>query len=204
MAKQPYAPSTSDASVRKATGRTWAEWFAYLNGWATPAHDHKAVAAHLASIGVPPWWSQMVTVEWERSTGRRAVHQTTRGFEAQVSKSVPATPEECWEAFAKKSAAQKWLGPDCTAELKAGGAWRDPNGVATVSSATKPRRIGLSWTAHGRRKAHRVEVQFLPTKSGSTSVRITHSGLASERAVEASKAMWRPLLERLRLHLAPT
>ncbi len=199
-----YTPSTSDDAVCKATGRTWREWFAYLNSWATPETGHKEAAAHLASIGVPMWWSQMVTVEWERHTGRRAVHQTTRGFEAQVSRTVAASPEDSWAAFSRQAALHKWMGAGCRAELKEGGAWRDPHGAGTVTSATRPRRVGISWTANGGTKPQRLELQFFPNKAGGTSVRITHSGLKGDKEVAASKAIWKPLLDRLRDHFQPT
>ena len=91
-----YTPKTSDDAVKAKTGKTWAEWFALLDRWGAAAKGHQATATWLHDEqGVPDWWSQMVTVEYERARGLRAVGQRTTGdWEATLQRTVPAGAAE--------------------------------------------------------------------------------------------------------------
>jgi len=188
--------SMSDESVQKATGRVWSEWFAYLDKWAKKDTTHKEVAQHLSGIGVKPWWSQMVTVEWERHAGKRAVNQTTRGYEVGVSRTVPATAEECEKHFATTAAFAKWMGKGSKVSLKTK-SWSDPHGSGTITSTLAGKRMCIAWTPNGTERKEKLEVQFFPTKTGKTSVRITHTGLASSGDVERRRTDWGEALDRL-------
>src|SRR3712207_3275274 len=67
-----YVPRMSDDAVRRATGRGWDEWFAVLDAWDAAEHEHKAIATWLGSEhGVPGWWAQGITVEYEKARGLR-------------------------------------------------------------------------------------------------------------------------------------
>src|SRR5688572_6082563 len=59
----------SDEAVKKATGRDWAAWVKTLD--AAQAHEkpHREIAAYVSSLGTPDWWSQGVTVGYERIRG---------------------------------------------------------------------------------------------------------------------------------------
>lgn len=89
-------PETSDASVRAATGLGWDEWCALIESWEGRDGGHTAVAAHLRDAhGVDSWWSQAITVGWERITGRRAAHQRPDGtFTAGRSRTLSIDPDD--------------------------------------------------------------------------------------------------------------
>src|SRR5262249_32186840 len=77
-AKQAYVPSMADAAVKAKTGKDWAGWFGLLDRAGAKKLEHKQIAQVLRKDhGVPSWWSQMVTVEYERSRGMRERHETT-------------------------------------------------------------------------------------------------------------------------------
>ena len=53
----------SDAAVRKATGKGWAEWIRVLDRKGAKKMTHREIAAWLAAAKhTGPWWSQMLTV----------------------------------------------------------------------------------------------------------------------------------------------
>jgi len=93
-----YKPKTSDAAVEKATGKSWSEWFSILDRAGAKKMPHIEIARHVydkylgkKKTKLAPdvakkggWWSQMVTVEYERSRGMRAVNQTSSGFNVSV------------------------------------------------------------------------------------------------------------------------
>ncbi len=81
-------PETSDDAVTAATGRGWDQWIDVIERWDGDGDDHAAVASYLeAEQGLDGWWSQTVTVGFERITGRRLPHQRADGTFA-VSKSA--------------------------------------------------------------------------------------------------------------------
>lgn len=92
-------PEMSDESIQEGTGRGWDEWCEIIDAWraAADSHDgytsewdHRATAIRLRSeLGVKPWWSQGVTVGYERITGIRLPGQMPDGtFTANKSKTI--------------------------------------------------------------------------------------------------------------------
>jgi hypothetical protein len=71
----------SDNAVRTKTGKTWAEWFSVLDKTGAQKMKHSEIAEPLhAKHACPPWWSQMVTVGYERARCLREKHQTATGY----------------------------------------------------------------------------------------------------------------------------
>jgi hypothetical protein len=68
------------AKVLAATGKTPDDWLAILDERGARELPHKDIARLLqADYGVPGWWSQSVTVEYERRIGRRQKGQRQNG-----------------------------------------------------------------------------------------------------------------------------
>ena len=58
--------------MRNATGKGHGEWFGLLDAWGATDHSHTEIARWLnAEHGVPGWWSQNITVNYERARGMR-------------------------------------------------------------------------------------------------------------------------------------
>jgi hypothetical protein len=83
-------PEVPDSSVIENTGRSWNDWCDLLDADPVAADGHAAVAAWLAAEhGLDGWWSQAVTIGWERITGRRVPGQLSDGtFAANKSKTM--------------------------------------------------------------------------------------------------------------------
>jgi hypothetical protein len=90
-----------DTPVKRATGRELHEWFAILDEHEARDLPHRDIAQLLSSeYDVPGWWSQNVTVEYEKHIGRRETGQTQRGdYEATVTKTFPGTMDEVLERW---------------------------------------------------------------------------------------------------------
>jgi hypothetical protein len=56
----------SDASVKEATGCTWDRWVRTLDRAGAAEKSHREIAKIVAFFGTPSWWTQMVTVGYER------------------------------------------------------------------------------------------------------------------------------------------
>ncbi len=83
-------PEVPDESVQETTGRSWNEWCDLIDASAAGVEGHQAVARWLAGDhGLDGWWSQAVTIGWERITGRRVPGQLTDGsFAANKSRTM--------------------------------------------------------------------------------------------------------------------
>ena len=83
-------PEHPDESVIEHTGKSWNQWCDLIDTWPEAADGHAAVAARvLEEFDVTGWWSQGITVGWERITGRRLVNQMSDGtFTAAVSRTI--------------------------------------------------------------------------------------------------------------------
>lgn len=87
-------PEVTDQAVIEATGASWDQWCDLIDAWSGSADGHAAVAQHLAAEhDLDPWWSQTVTVGWERITGVRLPYQRADGtFSAGKSATIPGDP----------------------------------------------------------------------------------------------------------------
>ena len=74
---------------------------------------HQAIAVYLhEQHNLPAWWSQEVTVGYERIRGLREEHQTPRGYQVSVSKTLPVATESLYEASTGEETRRRWLGGD--------------------------------------------------------------------------------------------
>src|SRR6266550_4044322 len=100
----------SDASVRKATGKTWAEWVRVLDDAGSASKPHRQIARFVRMLGTPDWWSQTVTVGYERIRGLRDKGQRRGGgYEASKSRTFAVPVARLYAAFANARTRGRWL-----------------------------------------------------------------------------------------------
>jgi hypothetical protein len=163
----------ADATIKKQTGRDWAEWVRVLD--AKGLTVHRDIAEHVHSIGVPDWWAQTVTVGYERIKGLRAIGQRRSGtWEANKSKTFSAPAETVFKAWTDTRKRKKWL-PE---KLK-------------IRSATSPKSIRIAWP-----DGTTVAVWF-QAKGAKTSAGVQHIGLKSKDDADRLKQFWSERLETL-------
>jgi hypothetical protein len=173
-----------NASVFKATGRTWEEWLKVLDRAGAKAMAHRDIAALLnRKFSLTSWWSQMVTVGYEQARGLRKVHQQASGFAANASRTMAAAIDKLFHAWHDPAARAQWL-KDAPVEVK---------------RATKGRSMRIKWTQNGSD----VDVGFTAKGPGKTSVQVSHGKLASAAEVARQKAFWKDALSRLEAMFEP-
>ncbi|MCC6661853.1 MAG: hypothetical protein IT437_13315 [Phycisphaerales bacterium] len=85
---------------RCAGRRDWAQWFTVLEEAGARTMPHAEIAGYLArEHAVRPWWSQMVTVNYEQRVLGRARHEKGGKFEVSVSRVVAAPVAAAYRAF---------------------------------------------------------------------------------------------------------
>jgi hypothetical protein len=103
----------SEERLRTQTGRGWEEWFDLLDTWDAESLGHTEIARRVGEQpGVPGWYAQAVAMSYERARGLRAIGQRTGsdGFVAGVSKTIAASAQDVFAAFADPSMRAGWLG----------------------------------------------------------------------------------------------
>ena len=171
-------PGLPDATVLAATGRDWDAWLRILDGIDATAMTHTETAAWLVQEqGVSGWWSQSITVGYERARGLRQVHQRPDGFYVGVSKTFDLDVARLWAAFTDEEVRATWLEPD-----------------AVKLRAATPDRTARFDFKDGR---SRVNAGFVIKGQGRSLVAIEHARLASPEDVESMRVYWRERLGRL-------
>ena len=168
----------SDAAVQAKTGRTWAEWVAVLDAAGAAQMTHRDITQYLhEKHSVPAWWTQMVTVGYERVRGLRDVGQRRGGaYETNKSKTVGAPLAPLFDAFLNPRRRRKWLG---AVDLE-------------VRKATANKTLRLTWD-----DATSVEIYLVAKGAQKSQVTVQHRKIATKSRAEELKRFWTAKLDAL-------
>jgi len=173
----------SDDTIRTNTGHGWREWVEILDAWGAPDKSHTDIARHVHSLGVSEWWSQGVTVQYERIIGRRVVGQRSVGsYSGSASKTIAADVDVLDQAFTNDEVRAAWLEPD-TLSLRSA----SPGKSARFDQTDSPGILAITYSPKG---------------PGKTAVQVQQEGLTSKEAADAFRARWKDRLGDLIRYLA--
>jgi hypothetical protein len=165
----------ADTSMQRATGKGHAEWFAVLDAWGATSHTHTEIARWLSETqATSGWWSQNITVSYERARGMRGRHQMARGFSIGVTRTVATDPDAALTAFTSVAERRRWL-PD--APLR-----------------QRPTRAALIARFDWPDPPSRVVVSIVPKGAGKATVVVGHELLPDAESAERLKTAWRAWL----------
>jgi hypothetical protein len=166
----------ADTSVLKSTGRTWAEWVRVLDAARATERPHKEIALYVSSLGTPDWWSQMVTVGYERIHGLRVKGQRRSGtYAASKSRTFAVPVETLFAAFANARKRRMWL----------------PVNV-TVRTSVPHKSMRLTWADDSR-----ALLGFGSKGAGKSTVAVQHEKLPDKATADALKVAWSGYFDRL-------
>jgi hypothetical protein len=168
----------SDATMSAKTGRTWAEWVELLDAFGAQEKPHRDVAQHVFSLGVSGWWSQSVTVGYERIRGLRERGQRRSGtWEASKSKTFAVPVETLFDAFQNARTRKRWLGAT----------------KVQVRTSRAPKTMRMTWE-----DGTSVELYFESKGPAKSTVAVQHTKLPSKADADARKRFWGERLEGLK------
>jgi uncharacterized protein YndB with AHSA1/START domain len=173
----------ADEKVRAKTGRDWAGWVEVLDRHDATAMKHREIAKLLGkTYGTPDWWTQTVTVGYERIKGKRAIGQRVDGtYEATKSRTFDVPVSRLFDAWAKPAFRKKWIGGE----------------PITVRTSSRAKYVRLRHA-----DGSTVVAGFTAKGKSKSSVAVQHAGLPSRAAADARKAYWAERLDALRDALA--
>jgi hypothetical protein len=168
----------SDETIKAKTGCTWERWVYALDRRGAEQMSHGEVAALINEKDkVDGWWSQMVTVGYERIKGLRARGQRLDGtYEASKSRTFNVPVTKLFEAWADAGVRSRWL-----------------NGESVkVRTAASPKSMRLDSTDGGI-----VAVWFTPKGKSKSSVALAHTKLPDRATADRLKQYWSERLDAL-------
>ncbi|MCK6478254.1 MAG: hypothetical protein HUU26_08045 [Gemmatimonadaceae bacterium] len=161
----------SDARLKEKTGCTWDKWVWALDRVGASAWPHKEIAQYVhEKYKVPGWWSQTVTVGYERIKGLREIGQRRSGvWEASKSRMLAAPLSTTFKAFKQPKLRAAWL-----------------SGVKPVERSAVPNRsIRFTWE-----DGSSVQVYFVSKGRSKTQVAVQHTKLPDRADADRLKAFW--------------
>jgi hypothetical protein len=167
----------SDARIAENTGHTWEEWVRLLDGDDAADLPHPDIARLVSDrYGVRPWWTQAVTVGYERIKGLRARGQRRDGsYEASKSRTFDVPVAILFDAWADAATRQRWL---------------VAKGVK-VRTATPPRSMRLTWSDGT------IIALWFTAKGRKSTVSVQHTRLRDRGTADEVKRYWSERLDAL-------
>ena len=177
----------SDAVIKEKTGCGWAKWVKSLDYHGADRMSHREIAQLVSDkYKVPSWWTQTVTVGYERIKGIRARGQRRDGtFEATKSKTFNVPVDKLFNAWAIDKNRNRWL----------------KNAPVKLRGATKNKYARLDWSDKENGNTI-VSIGFLTKGKDKSSVAVQHPNLSDTETATRLKAFWSEQLENLAVYLS--
>jgi len=168
-------------TVKAKTGRTWREWLRTLDASGAASKTHREIAGYVhTEHDVTEWWSQSVTVGYERIRGLREKGQRRGGgFDVNKSKTFTVPIAALYDAFSAR-ARKQWLDVDIT-----------------VKKATREKSMRLRLG-----DGSPVEAYFSERGAEKSQVQLQHRSLPTKAAADEARERWSERLQALGRHLA--
>jgi hypothetical protein len=169
----------SGDAVKAKTGRNWKEWVRELDAIGAASMPHRDIAQRVHEYGVPGWWTQTVTVGYERIRGLREIGQRrdTRTFEASKSKTFAVPVSRLYRAFAHGPTRKRWL----------------PGVEMKVRTSVRDKSMRITWP-----DGTSVHAYFVGKGPQKSQLAVQHVGLADRKDAAARKEYWSERLEALK------
>jgi hypothetical protein len=168
----------SDTKLKAKTGCTWERWVHALDHYGAEQMSHRDIVALVTSkYKADSWWSQTVTVGYERIKGLRARGQRRDGtYEASKSRTFNVPVTALFDAWSDAGARRRWLDG---AKVK-------------VRTATAPKSMRLDWNDRTI-----IAVGFTAKGKSKSSVAVQHTKLPDRQTADHLKKYWSDRLDLL-------
>jgi len=161
----------SDAVIKEKTGCPWERWVKTLDALGAEKMSHGEIAKVVSGkFKVPSWWTQTVTVGYERIKGLRARGQRRDGtFEASKSRTYNVPVTKLFDTWSDANLRKRWL----------------DGASVKVRTATAPKSMRLGWS-----DGTIVAVGFLSKGKTKSSVAVQHTKLPDRDTANRLKQFW--------------
>jgi uncharacterized protein YndB with AHSA1/START domain len=194
--------AVSEASCKEATGKTIADWFKALDkhgGVPLGRRELSKWVEHEHEVDI--WWATTIVNEYEIARGDLAKDGKPKGYSICPTKSIKASPADCYTAFVNAKSLDKWFGPKHDVDMRDGGHWRNADGNrATIKKVNAGKNIRLLAEDEGLTLPTPVEIKFTPNGDKCT-VMISIDRLQTRAEADGYRRAWSETLDRLKAHV---
>jgi hypothetical protein len=175
----------SDRALKEKTGCTWERWVRALDRLGAERMPHRDIARLVhTKYKADSWWSQTVTVGYERIRGLRARGQRRDGtYETTRSRTFQVPVTTLFDAWADAGLRGRWL----------------DGARVRVRTATRPKSMRLDLDDRGI-----VAVGFTAKGASRSAVALAHTKVPDQGTVDRLKQYWAERLDALGAVLAGT
>ena len=168
----------SDEAIKAKTGFTWERWVKALDEHGAAELPHRQIAALVSEkYKVGDWWTQTVTVGYERIKGLRARGQRRDGsYEATKSRTFSVPVKVLYDAWADNKSRARWLAGK----------------TVKVRTATSPKTMRLGFD-----DGTIVAVGFTSKGPAKSAVAVQHEKLPDRETANRLKVFWSERLDDL-------
>ena len=168
----------SDSKIKEKTGCTWERWVRALDYHGAQTMSHREIAELVRKkYKTPSWWTQTVTVGYERIKGLRARGQRRDGtYEASKSRTFNVPAKKLFDAWADEGIRRRWLNGE----------------QVRVRTATAPRSMRLDWT-----DGSIIAIGFAAKGRDKSSVAVQHTKLPDRATADRLRKYWADRLDAL-------
>jgi hypothetical protein len=157
-----------DEAVAGKTGRNWKEWVSELDRAGATSLSHREIARLVKEhFQVSAWWSQAVTVGYERIRGLREKGQHRDGsFEVSKSRTYPVPIAVLWEVFCRRD---EWRGGE----------------TLRTGKTTRHKSVRMRWS-----DGTPVEAHFSPKGPAKSQLSLEHRNIGSRAEAARLRTYW--------------
>lgn len=168
----------SDANIKEKTGCTWERWVYALDRHKANELSHRDIAALVKEkYKVGPWWTQTVTVGYERIKGLRVRGQQRNGtYQMTRSRTFNVPVDTLFDAWKNARVRKQWLNGE----------------TVKVRTATAPKSMRLDWT-----DGSIIAVGFVAKGKSKSAVALAHTKLPDRETANRLKDEWSKRLDSL-------
>jgi hypothetical protein len=168
----------SDAVIKEKTGCSWERWVKSLDYQGAAEMSHRDIAQVVRDkYKVGDWWTQAVTVGYERIKGLREKGQRRDGsYEVNKSRTFSAPVQRLFDASHDATLRRKWL---------------DTPGVR-IRTAAAAKSLRLAWP-----DGSIVVLGFTAKPNDRSMISVQHTKLPDKVAAGSLKAFWAGKLDAL-------
>ena len=169
----------TDAALKRGSGRPMREWLRILDAWGATQRTHTEIARWLvAEHGVGGWWSQSVTVGYEKARGMRPTAPQPGGFAVSVTRTIKAAPGAISDAFTDAATRSRWF----------------PDAPISMRTSRRGKSARFDWDEPPSFFAYNL----MAKGDGKTQLSLGHEKLPDSAAAERVKSLWRDRLTALK------
>lgn len=188
----------TDAECKKATGKTFKQWFTELDGIDGLKIGRRAGLQHINAEISGAWWPTTIVVEYETHHGVKKKDGLAEGYTICVTKSISAPVAKVYEIWTEPKKFATMFGDSGKQSVEDGGKLECKAGCrGTFTRIRENKDLRFTWEHEGCTAPIVVDVLFQDNK-GKCLMNVMTSRIQTRGEADGLRAAWSDALGRLK------